>query len=55
MLTFASPVIDQDGYNYEVDFEGVMVLDKSFQDGEILPGMKKRGEFHFLFQVMQLI
>ena len=24
MLTFASSVIDQDGYNYEVDFEGVM-------------------------------
>ena len=23
-------------------------MDKSFQDGEILPGMKKRGEIPFL-------
>ena len=37
-------VIDQDGYEYTLDFEGLVALDKSFKDGEILPGMKKRGE-----------
>jgi len=41
-------VLDQDGYNYNLDFEGLTALDKSFKDGEILPGMEKRGEIAFL-------
>lgn len=41
-------VIDQDGYEYTLDFEGLVALDKSFKDGEILPGMKKRGEVVYL-------
>ena|SRR3989338_11221460 len=39
---------DQDGYNHDLDFEGLIALDKSFKDGEILPGMKKRGELAYL-------
>ena len=41
-------IVDQDGYNYDLDFEGFTALDKSFKDGEILPGMKKRGELAYL-------
>ena len=41
-------VIDQDGYEYTLDFEGLVALDKSFKDGEVLPGMKKRGEVVYL-------
>jgi len=41
-------VVDQDGYNYDIDFEGAIALDKGFKDGEILPGMKKRGQIAFL-------
>lgn len=41
-------IADQDGYNYEFDFEGYTALDKQFIDGEILPGMKKRGEVAYL-------
>jgi len=41
-------ILDQDGYNYDLDFEGLTALDKSFKDGEILPGMKKRGELAYL-------
>ena len=41
-------ILDQDGYNYDIDFEGLTALDKSFKDGEILPGMKKRGELAYL-------
>ena len=41
-------ILDQDGYNYDLDFEGLIALDKSFKDGEILPGMKKRGELAYL-------
>ena len=41
-------VSDQDGYAYDLDFEGQVVLKKSFADGEILPGMKRRGEIAFL-------
>jgi len=41
-------VVDQDGYNYDVDFEGFTALDKTFKDGEVLPGMKKRGEVPYL-------
>jgi len=41
-------ILDQDGYNYDLDFEGLVALDKSFKDGEILPGMKKRGELAYL-------
>ena len=39
---------DQDGYNYDLDFEGLIALDKAFKDGEILPNMKKRGELAYL-------
>ena len=41
-------VVDQDGYNYDLDFEGFTYLDKGFKDGEILPNMKKRGQIAFL-------
>ncbi len=41
-------ILDQDGYNYDIDFEGFTALDKSFKDGEILPGMKKRGQIAYL-------
>jgi hypothetical protein len=47
--TFAETTInDQDGYNYDVDFQGLTALSKSFKDGEILPTMKKRGELAYL-------
>jgi len=41
-------ILDQEGYNYDLDFEAFVALDKSFKDGEILPGMKKRGEIAYL-------
>lgn len=41
-------ILDDEGYNYDLDFEGFTALDKSFKDGEILPGMKKRGELAYL-------
>jgi len=41
-------ILDQDGYNYDMDFEGFTALDKSFKDGEILPGMIKRGQVAYL-------
>ena len=41
-------MVDQDGYNYDLDFEGFTSLDKGFKDGEILPNMKKRGQIAFL-------
>ena len=41
-------ISDDEGYNYDLDFEGLTALDKSFKDGEILPGMKKRGELAYL-------
>ena len=44
----STSIIDQDGYEYTIDFEGLVALDKSFKDGEILPGMKKRGEIAYL-------
>lgn len=37
-------IIDTDGYTYDLDLMSFMSLDKSFKDGDILPGMKKRGE-----------
>ena len=37
-------VIDSEGYTYDSNFNGEMALDKAFKDGDILPGMKKRGE-----------
>ncbi len=44
----ATTITDQEGYNYDLDFEGLVALDKSFKDGEVLPGMKKRGEIAYL-------
>jgi hypothetical protein len=41
-------ILDQDGYNYDIDFGGFTALDKSFKDGDILPGMKKRGQIAYL-------
>jgi len=41
-------LVDQDGYNYDLDFEGFSALEKTFKDGEILPGMKKRGDLAYL-------
>lgn len=46
-----SQIVDQDGYAYDSDFNGMTSLDKSFKDGEILPGMKKRGELAYLVSV----
>ncbi|MFH1127546.1 MAG: DUF4352 domain-containing protein [archaeon] len=46
--TYLTTVNDQDGYDYEIDFEAQIALDKSFKDGEILPTMKKRGEIVYL-------
>jgi hypothetical protein len=45
---FQAEILDQDGYAYDLDFEGQVALKKSFADGEILPGMKRRGEIAFL-------
>ena len=42
--SFGTEVIDFDGYTYDQDFDGQCALDKAFDDGDILPGMKKRGE-----------
>jgi len=39
---------DKEGYSYQIDFEALTALDKKFGDGEILPGMKKRGELGYL-------
>ncbi|CAG0965356.1 MAG: DUF4352 domain-containing protein [Candidatus Methanoperedens sp.] len=41
-------IVDQDGYEYKIDFKGLTALDKSFKDGEILPGMKKSGRIAYL-------
>lgn len=42
--SYGTEVIDIDGYTYDQDFDGQCALDKAFDDGDILPGMKKRGE-----------
>jgi len=44
----STSIVDQDGYEYKIDFTGLTALDKSFKDGEILPGMKKRGRIAYL-------
>lgn len=44
----STSILDQDGYEYKIDFEGLIALDKSFKDGEILPGMKKRGRIAYI-------
>lgn len=41
-------VVDEEGYTYEMDFEGFLALDGAFSDGEVLPSMKKRGELAYL-------
>ena len=41
-------IVDQDGYTYNIDYEGLIALDKSFKDGEVLPNMKKSGEIAYL-------
>lgn len=47
--TFGETTIsDEEGYNYDIDFEALVALEKGFKDGEILPGMKKRGEIGYL-------
>ena len=43
-------ITDQDGYSYIID-AGTLSLEKSFKDGEILPGMKKRGELAYLVPI----
>lgn len=45
---FATSLVDDDGYTYDIDFEGLTSLDKAFKDGEILPNMKKRGQIAYL-------
>jgi hypothetical protein len=44
----STSIIDQDGYEYKIDFNGLTALDKSFKDGDILPGMKKSGRIAYL-------
>ncbi len=45
---FQTMITDDEGYNYDLDFNGLIALDRGFKDGEILPGMKKRGELPYL-------
>ncbi len=42
--SFETEVIDFDGYTYDQDFDGECALNKALSSGDILPGMKKRGE-----------
>lgn len=44
----SSQVVDNDGYTYDEDFEGAVALEKGYKDGDLLPGMKQRGEIAFL-------
>jgi len=44
----STSIVDQDGYESKIDFTGFTALDKSFKDGEILPGMKKSGRLAYL-------
>lgn len=44
----STEVFDQDGYTYSLTFTGQSALDKAFDDGGILPGMKRRGDLAFL-------
>ncbi len=48
LTAFATQIVDREGYTYTVDWLGLAYLDKSFKDGDILPGMKKRGELAYL-------
>ncbi len=41
-------VKDQEGYDYSFDFRGFVALENGFKEGEVLPGMKKRGRTVFL-------
>ncbi len=43
----STEITDADGYTYNLDFTALTALDKSFKDGDLLPGMKKRGELAF--------
>lgn len=40
-------IVTGDGYEYDVDFNGTIALRNSFQDGDITPGLKKRGQWAF--------
>lgn len=40
-------VVTEDGYEYTYDFEGAMALGNSFEDGDVTPGLKKRGQWAF--------
>lgn len=42
--SYETEVIDFDGYTYDQDFDGQCALNKALSSGDILPGMKKRGE-----------
>ena len=43
----STEIIDSEGYTYNLDFTGLTALDKAFKDGDLLPGMKKRGELAY--------
>lgn len=45
--TFDTEVIDSDGYAYDTDLGASIALDKPFKDGDLLPGMKRRGEIAY--------
>lgn len=40
-------IITGDGYEYTYDFEGAIALKNAFEDGDVTPGLKKRGEWAF--------
>ena len=46
-----SQLTDKDGFSYSMDFKAQVSLENSFKDGEILPGMKKRGKIAFLVPI----
>jgi len=43
-LFLQSSLADQDSYNYEAEITASVALDKAYDNGDILPGMKKRGK-----------
>lgn len=41
-------IVDAEGYSYGLDFAGYTALSQQFKDGDILPGMKRRGKWAYL-------
>ncbi len=40
-------IVTGDGYEYTFDWDGAMALRNSFEDGDVTPGLKKRGQWAF--------